>query len=983
MLAGQDLYLAAPQVSVCRKTEVDNQHVMVFENGFSMTIGDNRLSSRSAVVWLESQGFAEPGFASQAYYQARVYLEEQVSVSRGNRSKTTPISQVVMEGGQSLVVRFLVTGQVFTTADAQAFLDCDRLYALPLYVRGVDASAGMSDGPVVPDSAMVPTIAPWDWTGRQSETPAATISAVELVDPNLPATAKSRPAVEPKMLYPVHISAVWDPIPTIEKMTLAGGQDVITISGRFYLWQRQSQDSLVEFQADSAVVFYQTGQFELSNQQDGRDIAQGRIESVYLRGNIVMNDSNRTIRADEIYYDFVNRQAVIVNASMRAFDEKRGLPIYLSAQRLRQAGASMFQAEKVTLTSSEFYMPQISANAARMVLTTEEAVEQRQSAAGGTDTAARSYDGTLYDVDVKYHDFAIFKWPKLRTNFVRPELPISKLRVSNDSDFGTAVETEWYLFRLLGLKEPAGMDTRLKADYFSERGPGGGVASEYEFDNSYGDFVGYVMYDKGKDDLGDINSRENLEPDTETRGRLSWRNRQFLPDDWQLTTEIGYLSDRNFMESLYRNEFYTDKDQETLIHLKQQRDNWALSLLGKVRINDFENTTEELPTVEYHRTGESLWNHSLTWYSDNRISRLRDRYDEDLTAAQRGSTDFYTFGSTRQEVDFPLLFGTLRVTPYVAGTYAYEDQDGYDLSLSGRDTGYNRNAMLGETGVRTSTMFWKEYSSFSSRLWDIDGIRHIAVPHAEAAAFGQTETGIDMRDVFNLGLSQRWQTHRGQGANRRQVDWLRWDVDTTFVSRNAEDDIGLPNTYGPSMFLFNNPSIPVFMRRNDQYFGMVRDSVNSSAEWKLSETTAILGDANYDIRSGNVQQLNAGVSRYVHPDMSLYLGSRYLRPIIVSSPEDDIYEQGSHSVVGAITYQLASRYWITVAEEYNFDFGRSVSTDVALVRQYHRLFYAMGFSIDQTLDRQSFSLSLWPQGVDELTLGERRYGSLVGMVREN
>jgi hypothetical protein len=620
---------------------------------------------------------------------------------------------------------------------------------------------------------------------------------------------------------------------------------------------------------------------------------------------------------------------------------------------------------------------------------------QTQAQAQGKGDNAAKYYGTMYDVNMKYYNQKVFGWPKINSRFVRPELPISSMAVGNDSEYGTSVETRWYLYRLLGWKEPAGMDTRLAADYFSKRGVGTGIESEYEFENSFGNVIGYIMSDRGKDDLGRADNLRNQDPGQDIRGRFGVRHREYLPDDWQATMEIGYISDRNFLEWMYRDEFNTDKGQETLLHLKQQRDNWALSLLGKARINDFESMTEELPTIEYHRTGQSFWDHQLTWYSDSRISRLRDRYDEDISG--HPGEDFYTFGSTRNEVDWPFMLGTVKFSPFVAGTYAYEDQNGYDLSLSGRDAGRNDTALLGEGGLRASTMFWKEDLGVHSRLWDLDGIRHILMPHVEAAAYGQNEAGIDQRNVFNAGLSQRWQTHRGQGEDRRSVDWLRWDVDSTWLDRTVDSDIGpktstdyfmygplagngAGSTYGPSKFIFNDSSIPVFLRRNDRYFGMVRNSINSDAEWRVTDTTALLGDINYDVQSGVVQQLDLGMSRYVYPDLSLYLGSRYLRPIIVDAVEHGktIHEEGSHSVVGAVTYKLGERYWVTASQEYNFDFGKSISSNFALIRQYHRLFYSLEASFDQSLNRKGVMFSIWPQGVKELSLGSRRYTGLVG-----
>ncbi len=92
-------------------------------------------------------------------------------------------------------------------------------------------------------------------------------------------------------------------------------------------------------------------------------------------------------------------------------------------------------------------------------------------------------------------------------------------------------------------------------------------------------------------------------------------NRYFLPYNWQLTTEVGYASDERFIESYYRNE-YDVGTQETYAHLKRTENNWGISFLGKVRINNFADQLEELPTGEYHLTGQSLFDDRFTLYSD-------------------------------------------------------------------------------------------------------------------------------------------------------------------------------------------------------------------------------------------------------------------------------------------------------------------------------------------------------------------------------
>ena len=75
-----------------------------------------------------------------------------------------------------------------------------------------------------------------------------------------------------------------------------------------------------------------------------------------------MTKGQRTIRADEIFYDFEQQKAIILNAEMRNFSPTEGIPIYVRAKELRQVAANKFKAEDVTVTTSEFHKSQISLN---------------------------------------------------------------------------------------------------------------------------------------------------------------------------------------------------------------------------------------------------------------------------------------------------------------------------------------------------------------------------------------------------------------------------------------------------------------------------------------------------------------------------------------------------------------------------------------------------------------------------------------------
>ena len=764
--------------------------------------------------------------------------------------------------------------------------------------------------------------------------------------------------------YPIRLS----PVEEATKIELK--ENILTVIGRLYLFQKQDEKGgLLELQADNAVIFLSEEKLSTGDRKSGAEDVLTNVQAVYMSGDIVLTNGQRTIRADEIYYDFQKKKAIAMNAVMRNFDTREGIPIYVRAAKLRQMAENEFAADDVTLTTSEFYLPQISLTASKIEITDTTTADQQQG-----EVTKSSYDARIHDTRLKMYDKTIFKWPFLRNNLQRPDLPIKSIHLGHDNIWGTFGETRWYLARLLGLQEPEGTDSTLALDYYSERGFGGGIETAYARENYFGRILGYMIHDSGEDRLGRV--RKNLEPDRELRGRFGWQHRQFLPYNWQLTAEVSYLSDKNFLESFYRSEFYVGKEQETIVHAKRIEDNWGLSLLGKARINDFENTLEELPTAEFHWTGQSFLDDKLTFYSDTQSSRLRQRYDPSYL--DPGSEQFFSFATTRNEIDMPMTIGNAKIVPFVAGIVAYEDGSGFYRELDGGLAEGREDVWLGETGFRASTQpYWKVYPNVKSELWDLHQMRHIIKPYLTAVAYTENDSVFEQRDTLNVGISQRLQTKRGLGDKQRNVDWMRLDMDVTWVNNSGDDSAG------PDKFIWNKPFIPPINtfsrvippqdRRSSHIYGPRRNYIGADYSWLLSDTTAVLSDINYDMQSGVVQQFNVGFSHLRWPNLQYYIGSRYLRRL-----DNGYGEYGSNAFTFAITYILDPRYTLVYSQQVDFDFGATIRSDLTLIRQYHRLYWGLTFSADESLDRQSIIFSLWPQGVPGVALGESRYVGLGG-----
>jgi hypothetical protein len=947
---GEDLYLQGQKVvSAELGGKGGGEHILLFEGRFLMSIGADRFSSDKSVVWLKENRTEFSG-RTHIEYQAKVYLQDNVSAEKGEVADISGLREKVLEEGRSMLVRFEVSGDVFITAQKREAGDSRELESY--------RQALASD----------------DFAGLKIEPAPLLTSTPADVGSGMPKRAGGAAEVkkEPDFQNPINIRPAGEAALSMEAGKTADGEEVVTVIGRFYIWQKQEVGGLLELQADNAVIWYVEGSESVGREAAPESVLGENIKAIYLSGDVVMTYGQRTIRADLIYYDFEQKKALAVNAVMRNFDVKRGVPIYVRAAKLKQLAENKFAGEDITLTSSEFYLPQVSVNASSIIIIDTTSADERTGK-----LSDGSYDAQMSDVRFKLEDRTIFYWPFLRGNMQRPDVPIKGVGVGHDNVWGTSLETRWYLSRLLGLREDEGTDSTLSVDYYSERGLGTGAEIEYEKEDYYGNLLGYVIDDHGEDRLG--RQRKDLEPPRELRGRFLWQHRQFLPYDWQLTSEVSYISDANFLEGYYRNEYDVGKEQETLVHLKRIEDNWGLAFLGKGRINDFANKLEELPSAEFHWTGQSLFGDRFTFYSDSQVSRFRQRFASGSTSTV--SEEFYAFMSERAELDMPMMWEGVKVVPFVAGTVAYEDGGGFYTDIDGGSGGREDNIWIGEAGARVFPLpFWKVYPDVESRLWDLNGLRHVIEPHLTAVGYTESDSVAEQRDILNVGISQRLQTKRGPADNQRTTDWMRLDMDVTWV-----DNLG-DSSAGADRFIWNKPFIPLVNRfspdvpqqdrRSSDIFGPRRNYIGADYIWRVSDTTAVLSDMNFDIQSGVVQQLNVGFSRMRWPNLSYYIGSRYLRRI-----DNGYGEEGSNAFTFAASYVLDPRYTVIFSQQYDFDYGANIQSDVTLVRRYHRIYCGITFRVDESLDRQAVIFTVWPEGLQEVGFGPKRYMGQGGPIR--
>jgi len=676
------------------------------------------------------------------------------------------------------------------------------------------------------------------------------------------------------------------------------------------------------------------------------------VRAAYLEGDVVLTRGYRQIRADRVYYDFEQAKAVLLDVVASTLAPERNVPVYIRAHEARQLSEYRYLAKNAKVTTSEFYTPSYDVSTTTIYF--EDRTERTKQ---GEQIGLAAGKFEAYNATLDVEGLPVLYWPYIRGDFKQSETAIRSASFSYDTEFGITGKTRWDLFPVLGLEKPEGTDGVLRLDYYGDRGPGAGVNLDYERDTYYGLVRSYYVHDTGEDRLGGI--RDDLAPPYDNRGRALVRHRQYLPDKWELTLEASYLSDRNFLEEYFRSEYDEGKEQETLIYLKRPvGEDSVASILGKFRLNDFQNQVEYLPEGRYDVLGKPLLGGLVNWYSDNRLGGVRLRLDEDLPkwllpARAARQTATVLRGDTRQEFEIPITLGPLKVAPFavVRGT-------GWDDSYD--DGGLCR--FYGAYGVRGSMYQWKVYDDVESRMLDLHRLRHIMKEdftvwgaHSsrgpdELTAYDRDVELIDGADGFTFGWQHILQTKRGGPGQWRTVDWLTVDLEAGFFN-DATDGPFRNQTRGQTFGFRPETSIA------SNYLSM-------KSIWRISDTTALLYDTIWDSDDWALGSSGLGLHIDRDPRLSWFVGHRY------------IGQTHSNLAVFGANYRLNSKYTLAVREAFDMDRGRNAELELTLIRRLPRWYLAVTFQIDDTEGVDSISVAVWPEGIPEWTLGSRRYTGL-------
>lgn len=742
------------------------------------------------------------------------------------------------------------------------------------------------------------------------------------------------------------------------------------------------------------IVIWTTG---LSDQNLNVEQDATRPLEVYAEGNIEMHQGERVVYAQSLYYNVPREQGTILNAEMLTpAPRKPGQPpafeglVRLKADVLRQVNNSQFFGQNMFMTTSRLAEP------GYRVQSSEIQFEDVQTLDFNPFTGAPALDPVTGEQLVTSEKLAtstnnfvflgpvpVFYWPTLATDLEDPVYYIRKAQIKNDRIFGTQLLTQFDMYQILGIRnEPEGTDWGLNLDYMSDRGFGHGTTFSY----NRGDFFNLVdgptngfidlwgISEQGLDNLG--SDRMALVPEEDYRHRIFARHRQRFENDWQLTAELGLISDRNFLEQYYENEWDNFKDESTGLELKHTADNRSFAIAGDARINDFFTETQGA-RLDHYMLGQPLLGDWLSWYEHSTAGyadlKVASTPTDPVDAAkfQLMPWEVESEGErliTRQELDLPLQLGPLKIVPYALGEAGH-----WGEAINGEPI----DRLYGQAGVRGSIPFWTATSDIESSLFNVHGIAHKVVFDVDAYIADANEDLGDFplydqlddnaqehfrrRLLFNTfggvlppqfderfyalrsgmasavtapsfeiaddlaavrgGIRQRWQTKRGLPGQRRIIDWIVLDTNAVYFPDAERDNFG--ENIGLADFDFR---------------------------WHIGDRTTLVSTGLFDFFPDGQEIVTIGAFLDRPPRANLYLGFHSLQ-----GPID------SQVVIASYSYKLSPKWLSTAGASYDMSGTGNIGQNFSLTRVGESLVFSMGFNVDESKDNVGVNFMLQPR----------------------
>jgi len=335
----------------------------------------------------------------------------------------------------------------------------------------------------------------------------------------------------------------------------------------------------------------------------------------------------------------------------------------------------------------------------------------------------------------------------------------------------------------------------LHADYRVKRGFGGGPDVFYDAGRwGKGGLQYYYLYDLDPN----YDTPTNAPPNGKDRNRLTFIHQANPFTNFAAQVVLREQSDAYVTHDFFEAEYRANPQPSSFLELNKVWSNFSLNVLAQPQINDFFETIERLPDLKLTGARQQLGASPFYYESDSSFGYFRHAYAAGSTNEDYAALRADTF---HQLVLPQTLFGWLNVTPRAGGRFTY-----YSETEGGRGDLGEQDRWVFNTGAEASFKASQVWPTVKSRLFDVNGLRHIVQPSVNYAYIPNPSTtpealpqfdyelpslrllpltspdynsidSIDSMNVVRLELRNKLQTKRSEGVQNLvnwdlYIDWL-------------------------------------------------------------------------------------------------------------------------------------------------------------------------------------------------------------------
>ncbi|HJW86049.1 MAG TPA: LPS assembly protein LptD [Candidatus Brocadiaceae bacterium] len=707
--------------------------------------------------------------------------------------------------------------------------------------------------------------------------------------------------------------------------------------------------------ADSVILYFD------EKESGGQKKSELLLSEVYAEGNVTMRHKKDVQVADKIFENIVEDRGIYINTQMKTVIEPskkqpapasdgttrqkqkqapagaEDMPVYITGEEIIHTGKGQYEAKNGTMSTCGYGHPHYHFEGQKIRLI------QREN-----HNVFSSSHNTVY-----FGKYPVAYFPFISLDVEKDSELLKYWEVGGSSRLGSFIRTDWDVFDVTGGKQKEWSSLTLKLDYMTKRGAGGGLNFGYhdKEDTTSGFIDTYYLNDQGDYDIN------NIPIDDDNRGKILWRHRQEMPDDWRLDAEYSYLSDPRFLREFYEDEFKTEKDRETVLYARRLYETSAVTFSVNEQMNSFDTTVdslrekkyvERLPEASYRIIGEPILDNRLIFTSESYMTYLNGILEQ---TPQTVKPQPVTRIDTSGRVGMPFKPWVFNINPFVEGRatgYTESvDTSGATDEANGPPTG----RFIGTMGIDWSSTHWRNYSVYNDFL-KINRLRHVFVPEVrylysplvtkDPNALYQYDAidALDSSQVVVVGVKNKLQTKRGEPGYEKSVDILEFNIDYYAFPGNAG--------------IYNDGINGITVREDD--------FINLDFKSQLTDVVSFISERNeFNVEKFQMDVFNAGFSIYNPPGWEYFIGNRY----IVNS---------SDSLILGANYNISEKWSVLASENFLLDSETVVNgqrvdsgpgnfgTNIVLSHYFHDWIGNIVLKLDPVRNDNTYSFDVVPKG---------------------